>query len=135
MNQRTSPCTIDGCGKRVNSRGLCSMHYERWRLYGTTDTPRPSLIDRLMAKVSKDAETSCWTWTGHRDPKGYGRFCEGGRGNTRLAHRVAYAALVGPIPDGLDLDHLCVNPPCVNPAHLEPVTHEENIRRRDALRR
>jgi len=68
----------------------------------------------------------CWLWLGFLDKWGYGRF---GR---ILAHRIAFSALVGPIPEGLELDHLCGERQCVNPAHLEPVTHEENMRRRSA---
>jgi hypothetical protein len=67
--------------------------------------------------------TDCIEWTGCRDKDGYGR-----SGKT-LAHRVAYIAAVGPIPAGMELDHLCRNRGCVNPEHLEPVTHYENMRR------
>lgn len=132
MNQRTQTCTIEGCPKKINSRGWCSMHYERWRLYGSTDAPRPTTVERLMAKVIKD-ERGCWTWTGALQ-RGYGRVCGGGRGNNQLAYRVAYELLVGPVPVGLELDHLCRNRACINPEHLEPVTHRENMRRMAAAR-
>ena len=79
-------------------------------------------LERLMAKVQKD-ENGCWLFTATRR-KGYGQFQYDGR--LQGAHRAAYQLLVGPIPDGLVLDHLCRNPSCVNPAHLEPVTQREN---------
>lgn len=65
----------------------------------------------------------CWLWTGETW-KGYGKFGGG------QAHRVIYQRVVGPVPDGLELDHTCRVPTCVNPAHLEPVTRAENMRRR-----
>ena len=71
----------------------------------------------------------CWEWTGSRNPKGYGSVTNG-RGGSMLAHRKAYQETVGEIPDGMQLDHLCKNTSCVNPAHLEPVTNAENMRRR-----
>lgn len=70
---------------------------------------------------------TCWLWTAALH-NGYGSFYLPGAG-TRRAHRIAYEALVGPIPEGLTLDHLCRNRGCVNPAHLEPVTNKENILR------
>jgi hypothetical protein len=77
-----------------------------------------------------DKTDGCWLWMGERDPLGYGRFRWRGRKSTSvLAHRNAYEMVVGPIPEGLTIDHLCRNPACVNPAHLEPVTNEENVRR------
>jgi len=71
--------------------------------------------------------TDCWEWQGWRNSANYGYVHVDGR--DRCAHRAAYEALVSPIPEGLELDHLCVNPPCVNPAHVEVVTHAENQRR------
>lgn len=65
----------------------------------------------------------CCLWTGPVDTHGYGRH------GKPVAHRVIYELIVGPIPDGLELDHLCRVPRCVNPHHLEPVTHAENVRR------
>lgn len=86
----------------------------------------------VLSRYVVDRDTGCWVWRGGRMPFGYGSVWLDGR--TRLAHRVFYERLVGPIPDGLQLDHLCRNPPCVNPAHLEPVTHTENSRRGSATK-
>lgn len=82
-----------------------------------TRRPRP-LLDRFVEKVEL-APDGCWNWLGAK-VHGYGKIGAGGRGNgTIVAHRVAYEWLVGPIPDGLQLDHLCRNRSCVNPSHLE----------------
>lgn len=69
----------------------------------------------------------CWFWVGATDNWGYGRFSHAGK--SVLAHRLAYQMLIGPIPVGLTIDHLCRNPRCVNPAHLEAVTGAENTER------
>lgn len=78
-------------------------------------------------KVARGADNECWEWTASRRGGGYGQIHF--RRINRPAHRVAYELLVGPIPPGLTLDHLCRNRRCVNPAHLEPVTISENVRR------
>lgn len=82
--------------------------------------------DRLMAKVKVD-ESGCWLWQGHLNNTGYAWF--NAYGKPQLGHRVAYELFVGAIPEGLSLDHLCRVTRCVNPEHLEPVTHAENMRR------
>lgn len=94
-------------------------------------TPTPP-HERVLAKVEQIGD--CWMFTGATS-KGYGRVAiwTGPPGSrfqtTHQAHRVVYEALVGPIPDGLTLDHLCFERRCVNPAHLEPVSLQENVRR------
>lgn len=67
---------------------------------------------------------SCWIWNGRTDKDGYGLLWA--NGHHRRAHRLAYEHFVGPIPEGLVMDHLCRVPACVNPSHLEPVTVREN---------
>lgn len=74
-------------------------------------------------------DNECWLWTGNLSSQGYGRAPSGQRGKHLFAHRVMYEAHVGRIPQGMELDHLCRVRACVNPDHLEPVTHAENVRR------
>jgi len=80
----------------------------------------------------KVRDDGCWEWLGRIDKAGYGR--SGDTGN-RLAHRSMWEAMLQPITDGMTLDHLCRNRACVNPAHMEEVTHAENTRRAWAARR
>lgn len=82
-------------------------------------------IKEAMSKILKT--DTCWIWQGAKDTHGYGSLNFGKK--TQIAHRVVYEALSGKIPKGMSLDHLCRNPICVNPDHLEPVTHKENVLR------
>jgi hypothetical protein len=91
------------------------------------------MVERFWAKVDKNGPNGCWLWTAALTSAapgqaGYGLFTERKPKGVR-AHRFAYELLVGPIPEGLQLDHLCRVRHCVNPAHLEPVTQRENILR------
>lgn len=97
--------------------------------------PTP-VLERLRAAYVEDEETGCWVWQLSTNGRGYGRLWIGSRvdGTRRHvnAHRFAYELMVGPVPDGLHLDHLCRNRSCINPDHLEPVTQRENVLRGDA---
>lgn len=84
--------------------------------------------ERFWAKVSKAAGDGCWEWTAAKYSNGYGAF-QYFHGKVSVAHRWAYAAEFGPIPDNLVLDHLCRNVACVRPSHLEAVTQRENVHR------
>ena len=93
---------------------------------------RKSLSDRFEEKYIPEPNTGCWLWTGGvtggvSGPKLYGVMKI--KGKRAMAHRVAYELYVGEIPEGLIIDHLCRQPCCVNPDHLEPVTPSENILR------
>lgn len=83
---------------------------------------------RALGYISNTDESGCWHWLGGKSRKGYGHFQLGTRKGVR-AHRFVYEQLEGPIPEGLQLDHLCRNRTCCNPAHLEPVTLQENVSR------
>lgn len=82
---------------------------------------------RLLAKVEFGGPDDCWLWTGITTKGGYGRLYH--EGSLHVTHRLAYTFWLGEIPEGLFLDHLCRVRNCVNPSHLEPVTHAENMRR------
>lgn len=86
-----------------------------------------NIEDRFWRYVNAGA--GCWNWLAAPDSKGYGRFTI--RQVRMAAHRFMYELMIGPIPDGLQLDHLCRNRMCVRPDHLEPVTQQENLHRGD----
>jgi len=93
-----------------------------------------TIKERILSKIAINTD-DCWLWTGSRFRKPTGDYSQiriGNRetGRVRKAHTISYEAFLGPVPKGLELDHLCHNTLCVNPKHLEPVTHSENMKRR-----
>lgn len=125
-------CSVDGCDRVSATAGLCDMHYLRFVRKGDVGDASPKLRhgdpdSRFWPRVDKREADECWPWTGAKIARGYGRFNY--LGKSYPAYRFAWESVNGPVPDGLELDHLCRNPSCCNPAHLEPVTHAENMRR------
>lgn len=125
-------CSVGGCGERLAGSmwpGMCAFHGYRMKRYGI---PQPTGLDiriaRLGDRIDKLVEAPCWRWIGPSRRANPGASLYGCYG-TRAAHRVVYEALIGPIGEGLWIDHLCRNTLCVNPEHLEPVTPRENLRR------
>lgn len=140
----TPTCSVPGCESKARCRGLCSKHDRRLKRHGNPLFERPKgrvprpIAERLWEKVDKNGPTPehrpdlghCWIWTANKVRNGYGTLGAGGKyGGMVLAHRTAYELEVGPIPTGIQLDHLCRNRACVRPSHLEPVTQRENILR------
>lgn len=91
--------------------------------------PYKPLVDRLLDLTSHEPMSGCWLFIGCVDDCGYGRMFR--RKGTRFAHRISFELFRGPIPKNMELDHLCRVRCCVNPDHLEVVTHAENVRRGD----
>jgi hypothetical protein len=147
-------CAVEGCPTHMpapgGARGMCQKHYKRWKKHGDPLKVFPrgyrGVPDepRFLAKVDKNGPVPghrpdlgpCWLWTAARDKHGYGAFGIASspdhpdrKERIVRAHRFSYELEHGPVDANLDLDHLCRNPPCVNPAHLEPVTHRVNVLR------
>lgn len=125
--QSNRTCSVDGCEKCRHGGSLCSMHSERRRRTGSLELHRPTAEVRFWSKVQVTG--FCWEWVGAISDTGYGSFHISKEQGRTGAHRYVWELLMGPIPDGLVVDHLCRNRSCVNPDHLEPILEAENIRR------
>lgn len=130
----TNQCSFPKCIKEVRAKGLCSGHYQQAARGAPLSPLEPrarannesELKELFWSRVDKDGD--CWLWRGSRYSTGYGylKF----RGKVIYAHRFAWADAVGPIPDGSVIDHLCHEPPCVNPSHLRATSHTRNMQNR-----
>lgn len=132
--EAAAACSIDGCASRAVARSMCGAHWKRWRKWGDpTIVKKPAPLERRIFHRCEVQPNGCLTYTGHLDPEGYGKIRAGSRTDgtrrTVYVHRAVYIELVGPVPEGLQLDHLCRTRSCCNPAHLEPVTARENTLR------
>lgn len=141
---RPTGCNVDGCDGAHHADGMCGKHHMRRKRTGDPLKVNHFIRDpteRFWAMIDQDGPTPehaphlgpCWLYTGRLSVDGYARF--GVDGRQTFVHRFAYELLVGPIPDGLTIDHLCFVTYCQNPAHMEPVTRAENasrMRNRDA---
>lgn len=135
----TRHCSVPTCDRPHWARDFCGTHYLRfWKSPQFTKSPAQTVEDRFWAKVDRSAgANACWAWTAALLPEGYGAFWDGSR--TVRAHRYSLA-LISPFDESLQVDHTCHNGSgctdvpcahraCVNPAHLEAVTQQENISR------
>ena len=139
------PCDTPGCmGAAVPALDVCpSCLHIAARAKRAADLPVPrSGAEKMWAKIDKQPN-GCWHWTGGINPDGYGASTKGLGVSSSAAHRAMYELVVGPIPKGMTLDHLChtrnllscwsadpcLHRRCVNPSHLEVVTAGENARR------
>lgn len=125
---RPSQCTVDTCTEPYYCRGYCVFHYLRAKKGQRLELPKYGLrplAERFWEKVAKTE--SCWLWAGITNAGGYGIINV--KNVPRLAHRISLELHGIFIPRGMTVDHLCCVRPCINPAHLEVVTLQENIRR------
>lgn len=123
-------CQVPECDRPAEIRGIaCRPHISRLYRHGTLETrPKPTPMERMWARITEQPGPTggppCWIYSGDDAGNGYQRIKVNGK--RHMAHRWMWEQTYGPIAAGLELDHLCRNPPCCNPAHLEPVTRKVN---------
>lgn len=132
-NTRTPALTPESARAPMNDAAsiACRQQGPGWRAKDLTLDDVRSVLDRFITKFTPGSPDDCWAWAGRRMPSGYGVITGPGR-IPLLAHRVSWVAFTGAALTGhLTIDHLCNTRWCVNPAHLEPVSMAENLRRRN----
>lgn len=128
MSTEIKQCSVPSCTSRLLAKGYCGKHYQKNSTYGNplASAPAQDIGERFWSKVDKSGK--CWLWTASCYSTGYGQFSVGGRSGTpKPAHRVTYQMIKGRIPNGMQIDHMCHNTKCVNPAHLRAVTPKQNM--------
>lgn len=122
-------CSVEGCNDAVVARGLCLPHYHQaraGRIPLPSRLPRPTAVERLLAKIDQRGPEECWPWTAGVGSAGYGIFWIDGQ--CINASRATYILLVGPLGPDEEALHRCDNPICCNPGHLFPGTQGDNVR-------
>lgn len=131
-------CAVKGCEKQHHAKGLCGMHGARLRRSGTVEgsgrTRLFSADERFSSYSARDSETGCLVWMGAKQANGYGVMTRTGGGMMR-AHRYAWEAANGPIPDGAWIDHACHRRDCVEVSHLRLANAVENGANRSVANR
>lgn len=121
-------CQCD-CGRQHTVKSSIRLTQGNTKSCGCLRDPQP-VRDRLEANSCPEPNTGCWLWTGALDKDGYAKFtAKSGERKYWRGHIASYEEFIGPVPEGLELDHLCRTKSCINPVHLEPVTGYENMRR------
>lgn len=128
----TLGCQVEGCDGGHLALGYCSKHYRRHSRYGDVSVNLAPKDEPVVSRFMRHVQVTdgCWLWTGSLNHAGYGQTSVGGV--SWRAHRLAWALAGRPLLDGMELDHLCGVRRCVRVDHLDQVTKQENIRRRDA---
>ena len=123
-------CTVPGCAEKHLAKNLCRKHYLRNWKHGDPNIIKVqrgiAAVERVRLRLRIDP-TGCWIYTGCLTSRGYGHIRFGK--TMKMVHRVMFEHQKGPVPDGMDVDHICRNRACCNPDHLEAVSHKENVRR------
>jgi len=119
-------CSVESCQRVNEARGYCQLHYNRLMKHGDPLIGgKPTRKQQFASSYLEDAN-GCWIWNRSLVTGGYAAFWDG---QTVSGHRWSYEHFIGPVPKGMQLDHLCRVRECVNPHHLEPVTLAENVMR------
>ena len=126
MTSKRKTCSIENCQEKHEARGWCKKHYLRWYKHGdpTFFTGKRSLCLEEAFQNKTERQGDCLIWTGHKNTAGYGQMVS--KRKSILAHRYSWERVNGKIPDGMEIDHKCWNPSCVNIEHLRLATSSQN---------